>query len=138
VQILLHALDRPGRVATLDKADSVPGLDCTGPQHAEVPSRAASLPGVGGKVLELEAVVELEARLAREADLEEDAVVFSSTVGVRGRRADRDDVAYAEVALVEVGGDEILAEGSWSKGGGRRGEIGAPRRVVGAAVCIKR
>lgn len=53
--------------------------------------------------------------------------------GVRG--SDGDDVADAEVALVEVGRDEILAERAGLEGGGGGGELGLPGGVVGGAVC---
>lgn len=69
MQILLHALDCPARVGPLDQADGVAGADEPRAQDPEVPARAAEAPGLRGEVLELEAVVELEAWLAGEGDL---------------------------------------------------------------------
>jgi hypothetical protein len=84
-------------------------------------------------------VVEFEAGLAGEGDLVEDGGFFLSLCfgvwGGRGRRAaDGDGVADAEVALVEVGCDEVLAEAAGLEGGGGGGVLGGPGCVVGGAV----
>jgi hypothetical protein len=118
--------------------EGVARLDGARAQHAEVPARAAGLPGQRGEVLEGEAVVELEAGLAGEGDLEEDGWFFLVGVwgggGGGGRASDGDGVADAAVALVEVGGDEVLAEAAGLEGCCGGGVLGGPGWVVGGAV----
>jgi hypothetical protein len=129
VEILLHALDGPARVAPLDKPDGIPRADGSRAEYAKVPAGPARAPRLWRKVLELEPVVQLEAGLPREADLEEDGG------GVYGVVPDGDDVADAEVPFVDVAGDEVLAKGAWLELDGRGGVLGLPGGVVGGAVC---
>jgi hypothetical protein len=70
-------------------------------------------------------VVELEAGLAGLRDLQEE--------GIR-QGADGEDVADADVALVEVCEDEVFAEGAGDEAGGGGRVVRLPCGVVRAAV----
>lgn len=130
MQVLLYALNGPFRVGTLDDADLVAGADPAFTQNAVVPAGTTGAPRVGSKVLEFEAMIELEAGLAWERNLQQGTGVWI--------RADGDNVADANVALVHVRRNEILAEAARNKAGGGGGKLGGPCGIVGAAVWMRR
>jgi len=120
-----QARQRPVRVWLRDTHDRVASLHPSRFQHAQVPARAQGALHSGGHVRHAETVVELPARLAALADLEQDT-------------ADLPPIADAHVGLVHPIDAEVLAEGARPIQPGRAGQHLAPMRIVRPGVAMHR
>jgi hypothetical protein len=123
VQILLHSLDGPLRPFSLSQHDSIACLYVALCQAAIVPTSSTQFVCVRREVFELKSVVELVAWLTWKADLE-----YSPSL------SDCEDVADANVPLVHVLKDKILAEAARCESIGRCRKLGFPRWIVRSAV----
>jgi hypothetical protein len=91
MQVFLYSLDSPIRPGTFLEHDTITPFDDAFSQTSIIPACAAQFVRVGGEILQLEAMVELEARLPREADLQHRTSV-----------SDGEHIANTHVTLVHV------------------------------------
>ena len=106
MQIFLHSLYGPFRPGAFLEHDAVTPFNDAFSQTAVIPACAAQFVCIGREILQLEAMVELEARLPRQADLQH-----------RTSISDCEDIANTHVALIHVLEDEVLAKRTGRKSG---------------------
>jgi hypothetical protein len=99
MQIFLYSLDSPFRPGPFLEHDAVTPFDDAFSQTAVIPACAAQFVRIRGEILQLEAMVELEARLPRQANLQHRTAVSNC-----------EHIANTHVALVHVLEDEVLAK----------------------------
>lgn len=122
MQVLLHTLNSPTFIPPLHKLNPITDTHPSLLKNPIIPPSTALLPGLTREILQAKAMIEFEARLSGQTDLQENIT-------------DADDVADADVPLVHVLAHDVLAETAGFEVGGR-GVLGAPGRVVAWVVLV--